>query len=63
MVAAQLDVEGREVPAATVDAPLLPVATVPAPAKPPCPVPELAGQLAIPLIPEVHHHDPTATLF
>lgn len=65
MQAIQLDVEGREVPADTVAFPPLPArpVSVPKPAPAPAPLPELAGQLAIPLIPEVAHHDPTETLF
>lgn len=65
MLGAQLDVEGREVPAATVGPPTTAPSPAPAP-KPACgpaPVPELAGQLGIPLIPEVPCHDPTTTLF
>ncbi|MFE1767291.1 hypothetical protein ACFW81_24115 [Streptomyces angustmyceticus] len=65
MVAAQLDVEGREVPATAVGVPPLPARPVPSPkpATVPPPLPELVGQLGIPLIPEVHDHDPAATLF
>ncbi|MEW1754167.1 hypothetical protein [Streptomyces angustmyceticus] len=63
MVAAQLDVEGREVPAEAVAVPLLPSIPAPKPASTPAPLPELVGQLGIPLIPEVSSHDPTATLF
>jgi len=65
MTGAQLDVEGREVPAEAVVAPSLPArpAPTPKPASTPAPLPELFGQLGIPLIPEVAHHDPTATLF
>lgn len=63
MTGAQLDVEGREVPAATVVAPPLPAIPAPKPAKQLAPLPELAGQLGIPLIPEVSSHDPTESLF
>lgn len=63
--ACQLDVEGREVPTEAVVAPSLPArpAPTPKPATVLAPLPELSGQLGIPLIPEVAHHDPTATLF
>lgn len=65
MQASQLDVEGREVPTTAVDFPPLPARPTPSPkpATVPPPLPELVGQLGIPLIPEVHDHDPTTTLF
>lgn len=44
MVSAQLDVEGREVPAEAVAAPLLPSIPAPKPASTPAPMPELVGQ-------------------